>query len=171
MDLYRFIRDVPDFPKPGIIFRDITPILASPEALKASVDGLAERLGDRKIDKIVGIESRGFLFGAPLAIQLGVGFIPVRKPNKLPWKTQSVDYDLEYGQDSLEIHEDALQRGDRIAIVDDLLATGGTAKATTVLTQGLGAHIESMLFVVELGFLGGRQKLEGFDVQALITYD
>ena len=171
MDLYSFVRDVPDFPKPGIVFKDITPLLAHGDALRTTIERLAARVADRQVDRVVGIESRGFLFGVPLALHLGVGFTPVRKPNKLPWKTHAVEYDLEYGRDTLEMHEDGIERGQRVLIVDDLLATGGTAKAATVLTQGLGAHVEALLFVVELSFLKGREKLEGFDVESLIHYE
>ena len=169
MDLHAFLRDVPDFPKPGIVFKDITPLLADPTALRAAVDALTERIAATRPDRIVGIESRGFLFGVPIALQLGLGFTPVRKPRKLPWKTRSVSYDLEYGTDTLEIHEDGVGQGERVAIVDDLLATGGTCKATTILVQGLGAQIAGAFFVVELGFLGGREKLDGQVVESLIV--
>jgi len=168
MDFHEFLRDVPDFPKPGIVFKDITPLLADPAALRAAVDALAERVAATRPDRIVGIESRGFLFGVPIALQLGLGFTPVRKPRKLPWKTRSVSYDLEYGTDTLEIHEDGVRPGERVAIVDDLLATGGTAKATTILVQGLGGQVAGAFFVVELGFLGGRAKLEAHEVGSLI---
>ncbi len=170
MDLTSFIRDVPDFPKPGIVFKDITPLLASPEALAASIDLMAEKVADEKIDRVVGIESRGFLFGTPLAIKLGVGFTPVRKPNKLPWKTKSVEYELEYGSDELHIHEDGLRPGERVLLVDDLLATGGTMEATIRLVEFLGADIVGCFFAVELGFLNGQEKLRGHRVEALLHY-
>jgi adenine phosphoribosyltransferase len=170
MDLYSFIRDVPDFPKPGIVFKDITPLLADPKALRCAIEGLAEKIGHQNVDRIIGIESRGFIFGVPVALELGIGFTPVRKPRKLPWKTRSVDYDLEYGKDTLEIHEDGVERGQRVAIIDDLLATGGTAKASSVLVQGLGAVIAGCFFAVELGFLHGREKLKDLYVDSLIHF-
>lgn len=170
MDLYSFIRDVPDFPKPGIVFKDITPMLADPAALRASIDQMAERVRAHDVERIVGIESRGFIFGVPIAAQLGIGFTPVRKPRKLPWKTRSVEYDLEYGKDTLEIHEDGVEHGQRVAIVDDLLATGGTAKAATILVQGLGAVIAGCFFAVELGFLKGREKLADHHCDALVHF-
>ncbi|MGE0143505.1 MAG: adenine phosphoribosyltransferase [Planctomycetota bacterium] len=168
MDLSTYLRDVPDFPKPGIVFKDISPLLADPTALRRSVQLLAERMADAKVERVVGIESRGFLFGVPAAIELGVGFTPVRKPRKLPWKTRSVEYDLEYGKDTLEIHEDGVLPGQRVAIVDDLLATGGTAKAASVLVGGLGAKVVGCYFIVELGFLGGRARLAPTTVEALV---
>ncbi|MBI5851129.1 MAG: adenine phosphoribosyltransferase [Planctomycetes bacterium] len=171
MDLSKFLRDVPDFPKPGIVFKDISPLLADPRALRASIEGLAELMSKARVERVIGIESRGFIFGVPVALELGVGFTPVRKPKKLPWKTRSVEYDLEYGKDRLEIHEDGVEPGQRVAIVDDLLATGGTAKAATVLTQGLGAVVAGCFFVVELGFLGGRKKLGGHVVESLVRFD
>ncbi|MFO1053625.1 MAG: adenine phosphoribosyltransferase [Planctomycetota bacterium] len=171
MDLSRYLRDVPDFPKPGIVFKDISPLLADPQALRRSIEKLAHAMSDAKVERVVGIESRGFIFGVPAAVELGVGFTPVRKPRKLPWKTRSVQYDLEYGTDTLEIHEDGVLPGQRVAIVDDLLATGGTAKAATVLVQGLGAVVAGCFFVVELGFLGGRRKLEGHRVDSLVRFD
>lgn len=171
MDLRSYLRDVPDFPKPGILFKDISPLLADPTALQASIDALAERMSDARVERVIGIESRGFLFGVPAALALGVGFTPIRKPRKLPWKTRSVQYDLEYGTDTLEIHEDGVVPGQRVAIVDDLLATGGTANAACVLVQGLGATVAGCFFIVELGFLGGRKKLAGHPVESLIRFD
>ena len=171
MDLSSFLRDVPDFPKPGIVFKDISPLLADPRALRASIEGLAEKMAAARVERVVGIESRGFIFGVPAALELGVGFTPVRKPKKLPWKTRSVEYELEYGKDRLEIHEDGVAPGQRVAIVDALLATGGTAKAASVLVGGLGAVVAGCFFVVELGFLGGRKKLTGYQVESLIRYD
>lgn len=170
MDLYSYIRDVPDFPKPGIVFKDITPLLADATALRYAIDQLAERIAAQRAEHIVGIESRGFIFGVPVATKLGLGFTPARKPKKLPWRTQSVEYDLEYGTDSLEMHEDGVAHGQRVAIVDDLLATGGTAKAATVLVQGLGATVAGLFFLVELGFLHGRQKIQEHRCESLVIY-
>jgi adenine phosphoribosyltransferase len=166
----RLIRDVPDFPKPGILFKDITPMLADGRALGYAIDLLAETLGAAKPTAIVGIESRGFLFGAPLAKQLGVGFVPVRKPGKLPYKCRSVSYALEYGTDRLEIHEDALGAADRVFILDDLLATGGTMAATCELVEHSGAKVLGCRFLIELGFLAGRTRLKGHDCRALLVY-
>ncbi len=164
------IRDVPDFPKPGILFKDIAPVLQSGEALRRVIDHLADHYRDQQIDRIVGIESRGFIFGTPLAYALGTGIALVRKPGKLPWKTASVSYALEYGTDTLQIHTDAVEPGQRVLIVDDLLATGGTASATMQLVQGLGAEVVGCAFVVELGFLQGRARLGGVDVHAILEY-
>lgn len=166
------MRSVPDFPKPGILFRDITPVLSDPQTL---VDALAlhrNRVADLhgQIDVIVGIESRGFLFGAALAAQLGVGFVPVRKPGKLPAQTIEVRYALEYGEDALQIHADAIASGQRVLVVDDLLATGGTAAAARELVTRLGGTVLGALFLIELEALGGRAKLEGLRVESLLTY-
>ena len=157
------LRDVPDFPKEGIIFKDITPILAQPAIFQQTIEGLASLIKKTKANAIAGIEARGFIFGATLALHLQMPFIPIRKPGKLPWKTQKVEYDLEYGSASIEIHEDALElvQGEaKVAVVDDLLATGGTAKASSQLIQGIGGQVELYAFVVELGFLNGRQNLD-----------
>ncbi|GAV20917.1 adenine phosphoribosyltransferase [Mariprofundus micogutta] len=164
------IRDVPDFPKPGIIFKDITPMLADGAAFSAAVSELAEFIGP-DVDAIVGIESRGFIFGAALANKLGLGLVTVRKPGKLPADIHSVEYELEYGVDRLEIHRDALSSGHKVVIVDDLLATGGTASATVELVQKLGAEVVSCLFVIELGFLSGRKALSGTKVCSLLSYN
>ncbi|MFN0207741.1 MAG: adenine phosphoribosyltransferase [Planctomycetota bacterium] len=165
------IRDVPDFPKKGILFRDITPLLRDARGFAAVIDALAERIPRAATpDAIVGIESRGFLFGAALAIKLGCGFVPIRKPKKLPWKTHSQSYVLEYGTDTIEIHQDALQKGQRAVIVDDLLATGGTAEAAGKLVAMCGAETASLLFVIELSALGGRSKLPSGSVQSLLQY-
>jgi adenine phosphoribosyltransferase len=169
MDLARFIRDVPDFPKPGIVFKDITPLLRDAKALASCVDQLAERVRGREVDAVAGIESRGFLFGATLAVKLGVGLIPLRKPNKLPYGRIRESYELEYGTDSLEMHEDAVRRGERIVLVDDLLATGGTMSAARRLVERAGGTVVACLFVVELAFLRGRQRLPADGVEALIT--
>jgi len=165
------IADVPDFPKPGIVFKDISPILFDPEAFRGSVDAIAEHWGDRKIDVILGIESRGFLFGAALAYRLGRAFVPVRKPGKLPRKTVREEYELEYGTDALEMHHDAISEGTRVLIVDDLLATGGTAAATARLIESMGGVVVGLAFVVELAFLPGRDRIgPKHEIQALVTY-
>lgn len=163
------IRDVPDFPKPGIVFKDITPLLADGAAFSAVVSEMATHVGE-DVDAIVGIESRGFIFGAALAQQLGLGLVTVRKPGKLPAEVLSIEYELEYGVDRLEIHRDALSQGHRVVIVDDLLATGGTAAATVQLVRNLGAEVAGCLFVIELGFLDGRKALPGVEVDSLINY-
>lgn len=168
MDLASTIRTVPDFPIPGIMFRDITPLLKDPAALKASITQLAATVGDAKIDAVVGIESRGFVFGVPLAIELGVGFIPLRKPNKLPAETISRSYALEYGEATLEMHADAVAPGDRVIIVDDLLATGGTARASAELVEEAGAELVALLFVIELIGLDGRAALGDRRVEVLL---
>ena len=171
MDLKRFVRDVPDFPKPGILFKDITPLLRDASALRASVEQLAARLKGQQIDAIVGIESRGFLFAATLALQLGLGLIPLRKPNKLPHAKVRESYALEYGTDALEMHEDAIRKEDRIALVDDLLATGGTMSAACKLVERCGASVIACLFVIELAALKGRERLGRRKVESLLIYD
>ena len=171
MDLASTIRSVPDFPIEGILFYDITTLLKDPKALKASVDQLVDHYKDAGIDVVVGMESRGFIFGMPAAYQLGIGFVPVRKPGKLPAETVSESYDLEYGTNTLEIHVDAIEKGQKVLIVDDLLATGGTAKATCNLVEKLGGEIVGVAFVIELNFLNGREKLQGYDVFSLLSYD
>jgi len=170
MDLKRTIRDIPDFPKKGILFKDITTLLKDKKALKASVDALAGQFGKKSIKYVVGIESRGFIFGTALAYKLGVGFIPVRKKGKLPAKVRSVTYALEYGTDTLEIHEDALKKGDKVLIVDDLLATGGTVGAVAKLVMASGARIMGVGFIIELAFLNSREKLKGLPVYSVIQY-
>lgn len=169
--LRKLIREVPDFPKAGINFYDITTLLKDKEGLKGVIDALADQYKDEKIDTVIGVESRGFIFGAPLAYKLGAGFVPVRKPRKLPAETISVSYELEYGTDTLEIHKDAIGAGHRVLIVDDLLATGGTARAVCDLVEKLGGGIVGLMFVIELTFLNGRQKFNGYDVRSLIAYD
>lgn len=169
--LRKAIRDIPDFPKPGIMFKDITPVLADPKLFRATVDHFAEMYAGEHVDVVVGMESRGFLFGAPLAMELSASFVPARKPGKLPYKTVAVSYDLEYGSATLEIHTDAIKPGDKVLVVDDLLATGGTAKATCELIEKLGGTVEACLFVVELGFLGGRKGLEGHKIASIVNYD
>jgi adenine phosphoribosyltransferase len=170
MDLKTLIRSVPDFPKKGILFYDITTLLKDKRALKLVIDTMAERYHDGRIDLIAGVESRGFIFAPTLAYQLGAGFVPVRKPGKLPAATLKAQYDLEYGQDALEIHQDAIQAGQRVLVVDDLLATGGTAAAVVQLIRQLGGEVVGAAFLVELEFLNGRKKLHGCDVYSLLQY-
>jgi adenine phosphoribosyltransferase len=169
-EIRRLVREVRDFPKPGILFRDITPVLENPAALKAVVDALARRYAGKGVSRIVGIESRGFIFGAPLAYALGCGFVPVRKPGKLPRPTFSASYDLEYGQDAVHIHQDAVARGERVVIVDDLIATGGTAKAAAELIGRCGGTVHEIAAIIELAALAGRAKLAPHPVHALLTY-
>lgn len=164
------IRDVPNFPKEGILFKDITPLLRDPDLLKMSVEAMAMTFKTGKIDQVIGIESRGFIFGVPLAMKLNAGFVPVRKKGKLPAETKSVTYALEYGTDTLEIHADAIKPGTRVLIADDLIATGGTAVAVCELLKGMGADIVGMSFLVELTFLNGREKLAGNNIQSIIRY-
>ena len=170
-NLKKLIREVPDFPKPGINFYDITTLLLDPTGLEETIDALTEACRGLNIDTVIGVESRGFIFGAPLAYQLGVGFIPVRKPKKLPSDTVSVSYELEYGTDTLEMHKDAVGDGHNVLIVDDLLATGGTARAVVDLVEGVGGKVSALLFVVELTFLNGRSKFPGHNVKSLVSYD
>lgn len=170
-NLRKLVREVPDFPKPGINFYDITTLLKDPDGLRGTIDTLYEMSKDEKIDTVIGVESRGFIFATPLAYKLGAGFVPVRKPKKLPAEKVSISYDLEYGQDTLEIHKDAIGKGHRVLIVDDLLATGGTARAVVDLVEGLGGEVAALLFVVELDFLNGRSKFNGHKVESLIRYD
>ncbi|MEO0046052.1 MAG: hypothetical protein RL705_1243 [Bacteroidota bacterium] len=170
MSLEKYIREVQDFPKEGIMFKDITPLLLDSEARNECLTILLSQIKDKKIDKVIGVESRGFFFGILLAQALNAGFIPVRKPKKLPFQTISASYDLEYGSDSLEIHTDAIQKGDKILIHDDVLATGGTAKAVCELVERLGGEIVQVNFLMELSFLNGRQKLAGKELFAALTY-
>jgi adenine phosphoribosyltransferase len=170
MDLAAYIRDVPDFPIEGILFKDITTLLQDRGAFKATIDALVARYAGEKIDKVAAIESRGFIFGAPLAYQLGAGFVPVRKPGKLPTKTVRVEYSLEYGSNVLEMHVDAMQTGERVLIVDDLLATGGSARAVAHLVEQLNATVVGMAFVIELEFLRGREKLGEYDLFSLVKF-
>jgi adenine phosphoribosyltransferase len=164
------IRDIPDFPKPGILFRDLTPLMGDGTAMRTSVEMLVEKIAHYRADTVVAIESRGFIFGAPAAVALGIGFTPVRKPGKLPWRTTQRTYDLEYGTDSLEMHADAVVQGTRVVIVDDLLATGGTAAATVELVRAQGGQVVGIAVVVELDLLRGRERLAGIPVDALIHY-
>ena len=170
-DLKQLIREVPGFPKPGILFYDITTLLKDGRGLHAAIDGLCQRYRDARVDVVLGVEARGFIFAPALACALGAGFVPVRKPRKLPAEVVSVTYDLEYGTDSLEMHKDAILSGCRVLIVDDLLATGGTAAATARLVEQVGGIVAGLGFVIELTFLNGRRKLEGYDVYSLIQYD
>ena len=170
MDLRAAIRTIEDFPEPGIRFRDITPLLAHADALKEAVNHMVQHYRDAHVEAVVGIESRGFMFGSPLAIQLGAGFVPVRKPGKLPAETEARSYALEYGEATLEIHRDALRPGERVVICDDVLATGGTMEATVDLVRALGADIVGCAVLIELTELQGREKLEGVRVESLIRY-
>ncbi len=170
LDLQARIRDVPDFPQPGIVFRDIMPLLADPEALRQTVDELAAWAEPRSPDVILGAEARGYITGGALACRLGCGFVAARKPGKLPWRTVAAKYALEYGFDSLELHADAIARGQRVLIHDDVLATGGTAKATVDLVEQLGGEVVGLPFIIELEALKGREKLAGYDVASLIQY-
>ncbi len=170
IDLSDYIRDIPDFPKPGILFKDITPLLAHAGAFAATIDRLADHFAGRGIDAVAAAEARGFLFGPPLALRLGVGFIPIRKPGKLPYSTVGVEYSLEYGTDRLEVHSDALQPGRRILLLDDVLATGGTMVACRELVRLAGAEVVACAFVIELGFLGGRARLEPGEVFSLLAF-
>lgn len=170
MNLQDYIRDIQDFPKPGIGFKDITPLLLSPEATSFCLETLVSSLQNQKIDKVIGVESRGFFFGILLAQKLNAGFVPVRKPKKLPFDTISASYELEYGTDTLEMHVDAIQPGDKILIHDDVLATGGTAKAVCELVEQLGGEIVQMNFLMELSFLNGREKLGNKEIFAALTY-
>lgn len=169
-DLKTMIREVPDFPKPGINFYDITTLLKDPTGLKRILDALAERYKDSKIDTVVGIEARGFFFAPALAYSLSAGFVPVRKPGKLPHKTRTLEYALEYGTDTLEMHEDAIQPGQRVLIIDDVLATGGTAKAVSNLVTQSGGSLVGLGFLIELDFLNGRRHLAGHDIFSLLHY-
>jgi len=171
MDLAAKIRDIPDFPKEGIVFKDITPLLQDAESLRYAVDQLAEFGVGKKIDVVVGAEARGFILGATLAYTLGAGFVPARKPGKLPFLTVAAEYDLEYGTDSLEVHSDAIVPGTRVLVHDDLLATGGTARAKCDLVEKLGGEVVGVSFIIELSFLNGREKLKEYDILSLIKYD
>ena len=169
-ELKKHIREVPDFPKAGINFYDITTLLKKPEGLRLAVDALAAQFKGARVDTVIGIEARGFIFAPALAYHLGAGFVPVRKPKKLPAECVSISYDLEYGQDTLEIHRDAVSDGNRVLIADDLLATGGTAKAACDLVEGLGGTVAGLVFLVELEFLPGRSKLSNYEVRSLVKY-
>jgi len=170
MEFTKYIRDVPDFPKKGIVFKDITPLLQDPAVFSSAIRGFARHYKGKKIDSVVAIEARGFIIGAPLALELGAPFVPVRKKGKLPHKTASVEYALEYGTAAVEIHRDGVPPGKRVLIVDDVLATGGTALAAKSLIEQLGGHVAGLAVLIELGFLNGREKLAGVDVFSLVRY-
>lgn len=170
LDLKAKIRDVPDFPTPGIVFKDVMPLLADPAAYRQTIDRLAAWAGPRAPDVILGAEARGFIFGGALAYALGCGFVAARKPGKLPWATVEAQYDLEYGTDALEVHADALSSGSRVIVLDDVLATGGTARAKIELVEQLGGTVVGALFVIELAFLGGRERIGDYEVHALMEY-
>jgi adenine phosphoribosyltransferase len=170
-DLRDCVRDIPDFPKPGVIYKDITPLLANTDAFRSTIDLLAGHFEGRKVDRVLGVEARGFIIAAPVAYRFGAAFVPVRKAGKLPWEIERVEYELEYGSDLLEIHRDAVAPGDAVVVIDDVLATGGTAAATVRLVEKLGGTVVGLAFVIELGFLHGREKLAGHDVLSLVTYD
>lgn len=169
-EIEKYIREIENFPKPGVQFKDITPLLASPVGLKLCLEKLSEMVGPEKIDKVVGIESRGFFFGTLLAQELNAGFVPIRKPGKLPYSTIMEPYELEYGLDSLEMHEDAIEKGDRVLLHDDVLATGGTARAACKMIESLGGEIVQCSFLIELKFLNGIQKLKNQNVMSLLKY-
>jgi|SRR5690554_2633272 len=171
MDFKEKIAIIPDFPKEGISFKDITPLIGDGKAFRELIDTMAKKLRELKVDYIAGPEARGFIFGVPLAYALGVGFIPIRKPGKLPQETVSITYDLEYGSDTLEIHKNAFKKGDRVALVDDLLATGGTISACAKLIELAGGEVVSIDFMIELTELKGRDKLEGYHVESMVQYD
>jgi adenine phosphoribosyltransferase len=170
LDLSSKIRDIPDFPKEGIVFKDVMPLIADAEYFRETIHRLADWSRPREPDLILGAEARGFIFGAALAYELGTGFVAARKPGKLPWETVSATYELEYGMDSLEMHRDAVTPGSRVIVLDDLLATGGTARAKVELVEGLGGEVVGVLFVIELTFLHGRERLAGHDMHSLIQY-
>jgi adenine phosphoribosyltransferase len=169
--LKEHIRDIPDFPQPGVVFKDITPLLSDVDAFRFTIDALADHFAGRPVDKVLGIEARGFIAAAPVAYRFGAGFVPVRKAGKLPWQIEKQEYTLEYGTDLLEIHRDSVAPGERALVVDDVLATGGTASAAVRLVEKLGGVVVGLAFIIELSFLGGRRKLEGYDTLSLITYD
>ena len=170
IDLKTRIRDVPDFPKPGVVFKDIMPLLSDPVALSEAVDRIAEWAKPREPDIVLGAEARGYITGGALACRLGCGFVPARKPGKLPWRTVAVKYALEYGFDQLEVHADSIRPGQRVLVHDDVLATGGTAKATVELVEQLGGTVVGLPFIIELAFLNGRERLDGYDIFSLIEY-
>jgi adenine phosphoribosyltransferase len=168
--LRSLIREVPDFPQKGVLFKDITPLLADPIAFSSVIDLIVVHFGRGNVDKVVGIEARGFIIASPVAYHFGAGFVPVRKKDKLPWDTETAEYSLEYGTATLEVHTDAVQPGERVLIVDDVLATGGTAKATADLVERIGGKVVGLAFLIELGFLNGRDRLEGYDLFTLLDY-
>ena len=165
------VRDIPDFPKPGVIYKDITPLLSNCDAFRSTIDLIADHFQDSAVDRVLGVEARGFIIAAPIAYRFGSAFVPVRKAGKLPWEIEREEYELEYGTDLLEIHRDAVAPGDQVLVIDDVLATGGTAGATIRLVEKLGGTVVGLGFVIELGFLHGREKLEGYDALSLVTYE
>ncbi|HZR15325.1 MAG TPA: adenine phosphoribosyltransferase [Acidimicrobiia bacterium] len=169
--LKELIRDIPDWPSPGVVFKDITPLLADARAFAFVVDNLAEPFDGEGVAKVIGVEARGFVLAAPLARRFDAGFVPVRKPGKLPWEIEREEYELEYGSNLLEIHRDAVAPGERVVVCDDVLATGGTAEATVRLVERLGGEVVGLTFLLELGFLGGRSKLEGYELHTMLTYE
>ena len=169
--LTAYIRDIPDFPKPGILFKDITPLLGDSDALQTAVQALAAPYRDANLTAVAAVESRGFIFAAAVACELGCGFVPLRKPNKLPAATTSATYELEYGTDTIEVHVDAIQSGDRVAIIDDVIATGGTAAAAVELVETLGGDLIGISFLIDLAFLGGTAKLGNYPIHSVISYD
>ncbi len=168
--LKALVRDVPDFPQQGIVFKDITPLLADPIAFSSVIDLIVVHFGRGNVDKVVGIEARGFILASPVAYHFGAGFVPVRKKDKLPWETESAEYELEYGTATLEVHKDAVTQGERVLVVDDVLATGGTARATAELVERIGGKVVGIACLIELGFLNGRRRLEGYDLFTMLTY-
>lgn len=170
IDLKDYVRDIPDWPKEGILFRDITPLLSSPEAFSKAVNILADCYNDRQIDHVAGIEARGFIFGAAVAEKIGAGFIPIRKKGKLPYQIESVTYELEYGTDTVEVHKDCLKDGNKVLLIDDLLATGGTMAAAAKLITKIGGQIQGIAFLIELQFLKGKEKLTDYDVKTILKY-
>lgn len=170
MDLKPFIRDIPDWPKPGVVFKDITPLLKDRDAFKGAIDVLADHYRNANIDLVVSVEARGFIFGGALAYNLGAGFVPARKPGKLPWMKIKVEYSLEYGTDAIEMHQDAIVKGKRVLVFDDVLATGGTIAATIQLVNALGGTVVGTAFLIDLTFLHGANRLKGYDVFSLIQY-
>jgi adenine phosphoribosyltransferase len=169
--LKEYVRDVLDYPKPGIVFKDITPLLGAADAFRAAVDALGDPYAGKRVDKVIGIEARGFVFASPVAYGLSAGFVPVRKPGKLPWEIERETYELEYGTDLLEIHRDGITPGEHVLVVDDVIATGGTAAATARLVERLGGKVVGFAFVLELGFLNGRFRLDGYPIHTLVSYE
>ena len=169
MNLQQLIRDIPDFPQPGIVFKDITPLLKDSTGLAEAVDAMAAPWAGERIDTVLAVEARGYLLGTPVALRLGSGFVPVRKPGKLPYETVSVDYELEYGSDTIEMHRDGVEAGQRVLIVDDILATGGTLAAAIRMVEGVGAEVVGLSVLAELGFLDGRERLQGYRLEAVMT--
>ena len=171
IDLKSFIREIPDWPKKGILFRDITTLLAEPQAFSAAIDALIVDIKEKDVDYVAAVEARGFIFGAAVAAKLGVGFVPIRKKGKLPWQTESISYDLEYGVDTLEVHRDAIPQSRKVLMVDDLLATGGTMAAACRLIEKIGGEVVGIAFLIELAELGGREKLADYKINTIISYD